>query len=516
MDITYTIMLPVLEFLAKALGSYGWAIIGLTLAVRILVWPLVAASTKSMQKMSQLQPKLKEMQNRYKDQPEVFQKKMAEFYMKNKVNPLGGCLPMLVQLPILFALFGTFTGPPFQEKAIPVKVKILAPESANKATVSRNATSGGDSPYVSKDGKLCKFVVHPGDSTLLLGQSADGQATKDGYNDIDFTVSAAQGEAPADFKPVWRIGSDPNRATMSPSGQAKFPADGQIQIAAVVTKNANGDSETIPVTVKVMPAKEGEGGAPILGLGGPGEEATKEKKELSTTSAQVDVGGKTVEVAVEPGDLTLVAGKEIQFKLKAKAGELPEGLKVDWKILSDPNASTIDENGKAVFRHSGEILVDAVIPGEAKNDSFLFINNIGKVAKGMDLFQPANWDVLVMIILFGVTMYLSQKLMVTAPPADPDQAAIQKQTQQMMPLTVTGMFFFIPLPAGVYLYMVFSNVVQSLQTWLLMKSPAPDLVDVTEDAANATVTVVPKGKENGSGDNTVKITDAKKKQGKKK
>jgi len=51
--------------------------------------------------------KLKVLQAKYKEEPEVLQKKIAEFYMKNKVNPFGGCLPMLVQLPILFALFGT-------------------------------------------------------------------------------------------------------------------------------------------------------------------------------------------------------------------------------------------------------------------------------------------------------------------------------------------------------------------------------------------------------------------------
>lgn len=639
-DITYAIMLPVIEFLEKTLGSYGWAIIGLTLIVRILVWPLVAASTKSMQAMSQLQPKMKALQDQYKDKPEVFQKKMAEFYAKNKINPLGGCLPMLVQLPILFALFGTFTGPPFQDKAIPVKVNVLASSKASKEAVTRKPTSGSDSPYVSKDGKLCKFVVQPGDTTVILGQTADGQPTENGSNSIDFTINAAQGQAPADFKPEWKIGSDPNRAAISPTGQATFPADGEVTIAATLTNAGQTTAEKIPVKVKVL-SKSSSEQAPILGFGGPGEDATKEKKEYSETTVKMVIDGKPLTVAVEPGDLTVVAGKEIQFKLKAVEGTLPPELQANWQVLSDPNAASVDASGKATFPHVGEIVVDAMIPGEAKNDPFYFINNIGKIAKGMELLEPQNWDVLSLIILFGVTMYLSQKLMV-APSADSEQeitvealvtkgdkgssetipvkvkvlaknsgpnkdtikekkdlssstvklmvdgkkvlvavepgdlkvvtgkkiqfklkavegtlpaeiqvdwrmqsnsttsnidkngnasfsvdseqAAVQKQTQQMMPITVTGMFFFIPLPAGVYLYMVFSNVVQSLQTWLLMRSPAPALVDVSEDASNATITLVPKDQEENKGkkatgdseENTVKITIGEKKQGKKK
>jgi membrane protein insertase Oxa1/YidC/SpoIIIJ len=132
----------------------------------------------------------------------------------------------------------------------------------------------------------------------------------------------------------------------------------------------------------------------------------------------------------------------------------------------------------------------------AKHEPFLFMSSIGKVAKGTDLLKPENFDVLSLILLFGVTMFLSQKFMVTSTPADPEQAAVQKQTQQIMPFTVTGMFFFMPLPAGVYLYMVFSNVVQTLQTWLLMRSPAPDLDDGDEDvpASKAVIDVVPNDK----------------------
>lgn len=491
MDITYTLMLPVLQFLDKTLGSYGWAILGLTLAVRIAVWPLVAASTKSMQRMSQLQPKLKALQDKYKDQPEVFQRKMAEFYMKNKINPVGGCLPLLVQLPILFALFGTFNGPPFQDKPIPVTVKVLAQDKAQNAAVTLNPASGSDSVYVSKDGQVSKLVVRPGDSTVIAGKNAEGQPTSDGFNSIDFSINPVQGVIPADFKAEWKIAADPNRVVITPTGQATFPTAGDVAIEVVLPAVLTGGEEkTIPVKVTVLPAEKSNS-INLFGGNNQGESGTKEKSAQSETTVEISEDGKKATVAVEPGNLTVSAGKTIDFKLKAVEGTMPAGFHPMWRVGNDPNAATIDQSGKAVFKHSGEIKVEAVVPGEAKNEPFYFITNIGKVAKGTELLEPKNWDVLGLIVLFGVTMVLSQKLMVSTPPSDPEQAAIQKQTQQIMPITLTAMFFFMPLPAGVFLYMVFSNVVQTLQTWILTKQPPAPIIDIDDDGGDGTITLHP-------------------------
>jgi YidC/Oxa1 family membrane protein insertase len=360
-------MIPILEAIYQACHSYGWAIVLLTLLVRILVYPLVASSTRSMQRMSQMQPQLKAIQERYKNDPEMFQRKAMEFYQKNKINPMGGCLPTLVQLPILFALFATFTGPPFGDKPIPVKVKVEAAGQASHQ--SRAEVSGANSPYVSSDGKLCKVVVFPGESTVAAGAT------------IDFGIRAVEGTMPADLKP-------------------------------------------------------------------------------------------------------------------------------EWRIHSEAHGATIDANGHAVFPQPGEVMVEAVIPGVAKNHSFYLINSLGKVATGLDLFKPNNWDILAMILLFGITMYLSQKLMVQppAPNADPEQLLIQQQTQKTMPIAVTAMFFFIPLPAGVYLYMVVSNVIQSLQTWFIMRTPAPALIDVLAEGGGPPAAGVKSVEKNGGdgGDETRK------------
>ncbi len=87
-------------------GDWGLSIIILTLIVRLLIMPLMTRSTRSSAKMQVLQPKMQELQERYRDDPETLQREMSKFYSENKFNPLGGCLPILLQMPIFFALFG--------------------------------------------------------------------------------------------------------------------------------------------------------------------------------------------------------------------------------------------------------------------------------------------------------------------------------------------------------------------------------------------------------------------------
>jgi YidC/Oxa1 family membrane protein insertase len=85
-------------------ASYGWIIIFITIVLKLIFWPLTRASTRSMKRMQALQPELKAMQAKYKDDPTKLSQKQWEFYKKNKVNPLGGCLPMLLQIPVFFGL----------------------------------------------------------------------------------------------------------------------------------------------------------------------------------------------------------------------------------------------------------------------------------------------------------------------------------------------------------------------------------------------------------------------------
>lgn len=102
-----TILLRILQFFYAMIPNYGLAIILLTLVVRLVLYPLTLKQTKSMAHMQKIQPKVQELKDRLKDNPQKFNEEVLKLYQKHNVNPLGGCLPLLLQLPILIALYNT-------------------------------------------------------------------------------------------------------------------------------------------------------------------------------------------------------------------------------------------------------------------------------------------------------------------------------------------------------------------------------------------------------------------------
>lgn len=106
----FDLIASVLSFFYDLVPSYGLAIVGLTLAVMIVATPLTLKSTKSMLQMQRLQPELKAIQTRYKDDRQKMNEELMAFYQENGINPLGGCLPMLIQLPIFLVLFRVVQG----------------------------------------------------------------------------------------------------------------------------------------------------------------------------------------------------------------------------------------------------------------------------------------------------------------------------------------------------------------------------------------------------------------------
>lgn len=95
----------VLKLFYRFVGNYGWAIILLTIVVRVPFIPLINKGQTSMKKMQEIQPKMNEVREKYKNDPKRMQVEMSELYKKHKVNPVGGCLPMLLQIPVFFALY---------------------------------------------------------------------------------------------------------------------------------------------------------------------------------------------------------------------------------------------------------------------------------------------------------------------------------------------------------------------------------------------------------------------------
>ena len=95
----------ILDLIYSLVGNYGWSVLIFTLLIRIILMPLDVKSKRSMKKMQLVQPRIDELNKKYANDKEKLNKKMQELYQKEKISPLSGCLPMLIQLPILFAMF---------------------------------------------------------------------------------------------------------------------------------------------------------------------------------------------------------------------------------------------------------------------------------------------------------------------------------------------------------------------------------------------------------------------------
>jgi YidC/Oxa1 family membrane protein insertase len=123
-----------LQYLHGMVGDWGLAIILLTVAIRIVLLPLTWKQTKSMLEMQRIQPKIKELQVKYKDDKEKLQEETLKFYQENKVNPLGGCLPALLQMPVFFALYSVLGYVQVKGKAQPGMLVSLLQQQHTKGT----------------------------------------------------------------------------------------------------------------------------------------------------------------------------------------------------------------------------------------------------------------------------------------------------------------------------------------------------------------------------------------------
>ncbi|HYH51979.1 MAG TPA: membrane protein insertase YidC [Acidimicrobiia bacterium] len=101
----------ILAFLYSVIPNYGFAIIGLTVLVRLALFPLTAKQARSMQKMQIVQPEIKRLQAQYKNDRQKLNEEIMKFYKENKINPMAGCLPLLLQMPVFFALFRVLSDP---------------------------------------------------------------------------------------------------------------------------------------------------------------------------------------------------------------------------------------------------------------------------------------------------------------------------------------------------------------------------------------------------------------------
>lgn len=114
MNYVTSLLTGVIEALHGLTGNYGLAIIILTVLIRLVILPLTASQTRAMKKMQELQPEIQKLQKKYRNDPQRLNQETMALWREHKVNPLSGCLPILIQLPILWAFFAALRGYDFR------------------------------------------------------------------------------------------------------------------------------------------------------------------------------------------------------------------------------------------------------------------------------------------------------------------------------------------------------------------------------------------------------------------
>ena len=339
------IMLPILDFFYGIVPSYGFAIIALTIVIRLAVVPLSAGQIRNMRKMKIVQPLMKERQEqikeKYKNDPEKQREETAKV-MQEFGNPLAGCLPLLLQMPMLFALFATVRGSPFTNTPYDIDVQILPREQIERITPQ---------PFATKPKNI--YI-------------------EDGVHD--------------------------KIAAMLPGGN----------------KLAVGESTKV-------------------------ELQTPEGKSLDTWLQEYP--GTSIEPTLE--------------------------------ITKGSERLQINEDGTIKALEPGDATIQVTVPGIAADTGFLFIEKLGRVGV-TDENGNINFDILAMVLMFGVGIYVNQQMSGTQSSGGGAGAEQQQAINKITPLLFSGMFLFFPLPAGVLMYIVVANFFQTGQTWFLMREPLPE------------------------------------------
>ena len=229
--ISNNIMLPILDFFYGIVPSYGLAIIALTIVIRFAVFPLSAGQIRNMRKMRIVQPLMKERQEeirrRYKDDQKKQQEEMAKL-MQEFGNPLAGCLPLLLQMPILFALFATLRGSPFTNTPYIVDLQILPREQIERIQPQPYATKVQN--IFIDDGVRDKVeALLPGGNKLAVGETTKIELqTPEGKPFYDLLAGSSQ----KDLSPQWEVTKGEARIQIAQDGtiEALEPGDATVQV----------------------------------------------------------------------------------------------------------------------------------------------------------------------------------------------------------------------------------------------------------------------------------------------
>ncbi len=226
------VMLPILDFFYSIVPSYGLAIIFLTLVIRLALYPLNVGQIRNMKKMKVVNPiiqrRMREFQERYADDPQKLREAQAEMYQELGFNPLGGCLPLLLQMPIIIALFSTLRGSPFALTTFDFNVQILPSEVAAEVVPAPSSTAAKN-VFLTDAHHVPVTMVSPIGDKVGVGNRFHLDFQGNQGRPLEQLVQDAGGE-PSALTPRWTITSGEDRVQVEPDGTVLPLQPGDVTI----------------------------------------------------------------------------------------------------------------------------------------------------------------------------------------------------------------------------------------------------------------------------------------------
>ena len=229
--ISDNLLLPILDFFYGLVPSYGLAIVALTVVIRLALFPLSAGSIRSARRMRIAQPVMQkrqaEIKSRYASNPQKQQEELGKL-MKEFGSPLAGCLPLLVQMPILFALFATLRGSPFADVPYTLNLKVLPAEQI-AAVEPKPFTTASHSIFVTETDHVPVIASLPGGTKIGTGENVQIQLqTKAGEPFTDVLDDVENGRS---FLPAWTVTKGESIVSVSETGEitALAPGDATVE-----------------------------------------------------------------------------------------------------------------------------------------------------------------------------------------------------------------------------------------------------------------------------------------------
>ena len=225
------LLIPILDFFYGLFHSYGLAIVALTIVIRVALFPLSAGSIRSARRMKIAQPVMQkrqaEIKSRYANDPKKQQDELGKL-MGEFGSPLAGCLPLLVQMPILFALFATLRGSPFADVPYLVNLKILPPEQV-AAVEPKPFKTARHSIFISDKDHFPVIASLPGGTKIGAGDSVNIKLQT--LSGESYGKVLKNYENGSDFSPTWKVTKGEDLASVSSDGTvtAKYPGDATVE-----------------------------------------------------------------------------------------------------------------------------------------------------------------------------------------------------------------------------------------------------------------------------------------------